>query len=69
MVKDKNHQIDHQTKALLEKGGLSDQVEKSRDQLLQGKKEGRRQKQIHKIDYNEIKNSCARIDQDQINIK
>ena len=44
ILKDKNAQIEAQTRHLLGKGGLNDQLETQRAQLLKIKKEGHRSK-------------------------
>lgn len=55
ILKDKNLQIEAQTQQLLGKGGLNDQHEKSREELLKIQLDGKRQNQIYKLDNQNIK--------------
>jgi uncharacterized protein YllA (UPF0747 family) len=53
-LKDKNLQIEAQTRQLLGKGGLKDQIDILKEKLLRGRGEIRRQKQIYGLDYQKV---------------
>ena len=53
-MKDKNLQIEAQTRSLLGKGGMNDQVEKSKDELEQLKQKMRKTKKMYAHDIQKL---------------